>query len=65
MISGLRSIYYRTRRKWGMDYVTRSGPSECRNDQMVVSVKLREYANKPSSFRAASEACVEDVNTWN
>jgi hypothetical protein len=48
-----------------MDYVTRSGPSECRNDQMVVSVKLREYANKPSSFRAASEACVEDVNTWN
>jgi hypothetical protein len=65
MISGLRSIYYRTRREWGMDYVTRSGPSECRSDQMVVSVKLREYAGEPGSFRAASQAYGEDINTWN
>ena len=65
MISGLRSIYYRTRMEWGMDYVTRSGPSECRRDQMVVSVKLREYAGEPGSFRAASQACGEDIATWN
>jgi hypothetical protein len=65
MISGLRGTYYRTRREWGMDYVTRSGPSERRSDQMVVSAKLREYAGRPSSFRAASQACGEDINTWN
>jgi hypothetical protein len=65
MKSGLRGIYYRTRKEWGMDYVTRSGPSECRSDKMVVSVKLRKYAKKPSSFRAASQACVEEINTWN
>lgn len=65
MMSGLRSIYYRTRREWGMDYVTRSGPSECRSDQMVVSAKLREYAGEPGSFRAASQARGEDINKWN
>jgi len=65
MISGLRGTYYRTRREWGMDYVTRSGPSERRSDQKVVSVKLREYAGEPGSFRAASQGCGEDIDMWN
>jgi hypothetical protein len=43
-IAGLKSIYYRTRRDWGMDYVTRSGPSQRQNDQMVVNMKLSEHA---------------------
>lgn len=46
MMSSLRSIYYRTRREWGMDYVTRSGPIQCLSDERVVSVKLREYAGE-------------------
>lgn len=53
-MSSLRSIYYRTRRDWGMDYVTRSGPSKREKDQMVVSVKLSEYAGEPYSSWVAS-----------
>jgi hypothetical protein len=43
-IAGLKSIYYSTRSDWGMDYVTRSGPSQRQNDQKVVNMKLSEHA---------------------
>lgn len=43
-ISGLRSMYYRTRGDWGMDYVTRSGPNQRQNDKMVVSMRLSKHA---------------------
>lgn len=49
MMSSLRRIYYRTRREWGMDYVTRSGPIQRLSDRRVVSVKLSEYAGEPFS----------------
>lgn len=43
-ISSLRSIYYRTRREWGMDYVTRTGPAGVQSDIRIVSAKLHEHA---------------------
>ncbi|TLD11750.1 hypothetical protein E2P81_ATG10300 [Venturia nashicola] len=43
-ISGLRSIYYRTRREWGMDYVTRTGSAGVQSDIRIVSAKLHEHA---------------------
>lgn len=43
-ISGLRSIYYRTRREWGMDYVTRTGSAGVQSDIRIVRAKLHEHA---------------------
>lgn len=51
-IAGLRSIYYRTRREWGMDYVTRSGSAEVERDEWIVKAKLREHAETMTSGRA-------------
>ena len=48
-ISGLRSTYYRIRRDWGMDCVTRSGPSQQQHDERVVTLKLREHAARACS----------------
>jgi hypothetical protein len=43
-IPGLRSVYYRTRGDWGMDYVTRNGPSQRQKDKIAVTMKLNEHA---------------------
>lgn len=50
-ISGLRSIYYRTRREWGMDYVTRTGSAGVQSDIRIVSAKLHEHAELTAFYR--------------
>jgi hypothetical protein len=50
-IPGLRSMYYRTREDWGMDYVTRNGPSQRQKDKEVVGMKLNEHAGRYCSPR--------------
>jgi hypothetical protein len=51
-VSYLRSIYYRTRRDWGMDYVTRGGPMQRQSDETIVSMKLKEHAGEFDTSRA-------------
>lgn len=43
-VLNLRRVYYRTRVKWGMDYVTRSGLMQRQSDESIVNLKLSEHA---------------------
>jgi hypothetical protein len=56
MVSSLRSVYNRTRREWGMDYVTRSGLDQRQNDELIVNMKLSEHARGPGTPGLAFQA---------
>jgi lipopolysaccharide export system protein LptA len=54
--SSLKGAYYRTRKDWNMDYVTRSGPDKFENDKIVVDMKLKDYTRGSQNSRVMSEA---------
>jgi hypothetical protein len=55
-ISSLRSVYYRTRRDWGMDGVTRSGLMQRQSDESIVNLKLSEHSGGPGTPRLVFQA---------
>lgn len=42
-VAGLTSVYYRIRKDWRMDNVTRTGPGDLQSDRTIVQRKVAEH----------------------